>query len=232
MLVEAVCCSVEDCLAAQRAGAQRIELCVALEVGGLTPSAGLMQLAVQRCDLPIMAMIRPRPGGFNYSGAELQTMALNAQALLSLGAVGVVCGALTESNEVDTEACRELLSLVGGAQAVFHRAFDLTPDPVEAMEQIIRAGFNRLLSSGQAETAWAGRATLRVLIAHAEDRLEILPAGGIRVSNAAQLVAETGCGQLHLAPRLPVGEQTGFGQETVLDERELALVVRAVSAGR
>ncbi|MDX1932095.1 MAG: copper homeostasis protein CutC [Capsulimonadales bacterium] len=228
MSVEIVCQSVADAGNAREGGADRIELCSALALGGLTPTVGLLTAVRNAVPLPIMAMIRPRPGGFVYSSDELDQMATDARLLRENGADGLVFGCLTESRTLDVDACRRLRDLAGDGETVFHRAFDGVLDPIAALERLIELGITRLLTSGSKPTAAEGIPLLRTLVERAADRIEILPGGGIRAHNARLILEATGATQLHLAPLTPISETFPFevGTQTVIDPD----AVRAVAA--
>lgn len=197
MLLEVIATSAEDCAVAAAAGADRIELCCALELGGLTPSLGLVQAARAATRLPLMVMVRPRMGGFCYSAGEFDAMQRDAAALLAAGADGLVCGFLHADGAVDAARTAAFVRLAEGRTLVFHRAFDLTPDPFTALTQLIDLGVARLLTSGQATSAVAGAALIRRLIAQAGDRIQILPGSGITPSNVVTLLRRTGAQQVH-----------------------------------
>ena len=196
MIVEIVCCSPDDCVEAQSAGADRIELCSAIALGGLTPSLGLVSAALSAVDIPIFAMVRPRGGGFLYSDREFDSMLEDAN---TLRAKGIVTGVLNADRTVDTKRSRKLAE-IPGQPAVFHRAFDATPDPFRALEEIIDCGYVRILTSGQKARATDSIDLIKRLIDAAKDRIEILPAGGLRPANVADFAMQTGCTQVHLAP--------------------------------
>ncbi|HEY3781956.1 MAG TPA: copper homeostasis protein CutC [Fimbriimonadaceae bacterium] len=199
ILLEIVACSAEDAVGAQSAGADRIELCAAIELGGLTPSIGLLRQTLQECSLPIMAMVRQRPGGFCYSSSEIATMCRDASALAEAGAHGLVFGCL-KGDALDLAACREVLKAGAGCQSVFHRAFDSIGDQVSALEQLIELGFTRVMTSGRAASALEGAGVLRGLAERAAGRIEVMPGGGIRAANVAEIVRLTGCSSVHAAP--------------------------------
>lgn len=195
-------------------GAQRVELNAALELGGLTPSIGLAEQAVAalqpyRCR--VIAMVRPRPGGFDYDTDALAVMQQNIGRLLAAGVDGVALGVLNSDGSIDEQANRELIQPVLQAkqEAVFHRAFDLTPDPIEAMDTLIGLGMTRVLTSGQAPSAMQGTATIRKLIEHAEGRIQVLPGSGITPDNVEQLIRETGCDQVHASLRRVIEDESG-----------------------
>lgn len=194
-----ICCgSIDDAIQAQAGGAQRVELCSALFLGGLTPSIGTMQYARQQLTVPIMAMVRPRGGGFCYTDAEFASLEHDAEALIASGADGLVFGILHEDGTVDVKRTRRMRELCGTKQSVFHRAFDVTSDPFHALDELVDLGITRILTSGQQDTVPEGADLIRRLIEHAKDRIEILPGGGIKPYNIAEVIARTGCRQVHL----------------------------------
>src|SRR5262245_44107620 len=151
--------------------------------------------------LPVLVMVRPRPGGFAYSAADFRVMQRDTDLALQHGADGVVFGILTAEGHVDGERCRRLVRQVGERAAVFHRAFDVTPDPLAALERLIDLGFRRVMTSGQEETAYNGAGLIAELIARAAGRIEVLPAGGINRFTVADVLARTGCDQVHASLR-------------------------------
>lgn len=197
ILLEVIATAPEDCSAIEQAGGSRIELNSALELGGLTPSLGLIGEARQATRLPIMAMIRPRSGAFCYSAGEFAAMQRDVELALAHGADGVVFGCLTPEGTVDVPRVARLVQLAGAAQTVFHRAFDLTPDPAAALRTLIDLGITRVLTSGQAPSALEGAAVLAQCVALAAGRIEILPGGGIRAGNVGELIGLTGVNQVH-----------------------------------
>ncbi len=214
--VEIVVQSVRDAVEAEEGGASRLELCCALDLGGLTPSAGLIREVRHATGLPLFAMIRCRPGGFHYEEAELRVMLEDAQAALAAGADGMVFGALDDAGRVHREHNARIIQAADGRPVVFHRAFDATPNADRALEDLIELRFTRVLTSGHAPTAEEGIPTLRRHLERAGSRIEVLPGGKIRAHNAAQIVAETGATQIHLAPlsSFPDGHQ-GIRREDV-----------------
>jgi copper homeostasis protein len=198
MIIEVCCGSVEDVLAAEKGGADRVELNSDLFHGGLTPSAGELVLAKKLSALPVMAMVRPRAGGFCYTDIEYKTALEDCEHLLSLGADGIVFGFLCQDGTVDVPRCKELAALAGGKDLVFHRAVDVTPDWRRALDVLADMGITRILSSGQEPDVFLGADTLREMIEYAAGRIEILPGAGITVKNAALLAEKTGCTQVHI----------------------------------
>ncbi len=198
LLLEIIASTVEDCLTAESGGADRIELCAAIGTGGLTPSMGTLIEAKRRVRVPIMAMVRPRSGGFGYSEADFAAMQRDASLLLEQGADGIVFGVLHSDGSVDTTRCGKLLELAGGRETVFHRAFDVVPDPLRALDELIDLGFTRVLTGGQKKTALEGRDLIRTLMVRAGGRIEVLAGGGVRAPNVRQLLEATGCTQVHM----------------------------------
>ena len=201
MLLEICVGSLDDAIVASSGGADRIELNAALELSGLTPSLGTLIEVRRAVRIPIVAMIRPRPGHFCYSQAEFAVMQRDVDLALEHGANAVALGILREDGRVDLERTRKLVRQGGKAPVVFHRAFDLTPDPRQALDQLIDLGIRRVMTSGQRATALDGAAVIAGLIARAADRIEVLPAGGIRAENVRELIANTGCDQVHSSVR-------------------------------
>jgi copper homeostasis protein len=175
-----------------------VELCSALFLGGLTPSIGTIVEAKRRLKIPVMVMVRPRSGGFCYTEAEMATMERDTEEAVAQGADGVVFGILLADGKIDVHRCMRLRKLIGERQAVFHRAFDVTPDAFVALEQLIDLGVTRVLTSGQKDSVPEGADSIRRLVERAAGRIEILPGGGIRPYNLKQVVEQTGCGQVHL----------------------------------
>jgi copper homeostasis protein len=201
VLLEIAAASVEDALSAQSGGAARIELNSALSLGGLTPSLGLLLEVKASVLLPVIAMIRPRPGGFCYSAGEFRVMHRDLENTLNARADGIAVGILTDSGEIDVPRIREVIQAVGQVPVVFHRAFDLVPEPFAALEQLKDLGVRRVMTSGQEESAYNGAGRIADLIRRANGRIEILPAGGINRFNVADVIARTGCDQIHCGLR-------------------------------
>lgn len=198
MQIEVCCYSLDDCRAALNAGANRIELCSGLSDGGLTPSIGLVGLAKAQISLPVFAMIRPRGGDFVYDTSEQAVMLADIEALKQAGVDGFVLGCLKPDGSVDETLTRTFINAAAPLPVTFHRAFDLTRDPLEALEAVIRTGAVRILTSGQQPTAEAGVDLLRTLVKQAAGRIEIMAGAGVNAQNGA-LLAHTGVNALHLS---------------------------------
>jgi copper homeostasis protein len=201
ILLEVCIASLDDATAAASAGADRIELNAALALGGLTPSLGTLLEVKQAVPIPVAVMLRPRPAGFAYSDADFTVMRRDLDLLLRHGADAVAFGILREDGIIDEQRCRLLRAQMGKVQAVFHRAFDVVPDPFEALEQLVSLGFKRVLTSGQQPTALEGGDLIAQLIVRAAGRMEVLPGGGVNRQTVRDLIQQTGCTQVHASLR-------------------------------
>lgn len=188
--------TADQAVAAVAAGADRLELCSALEVGGVTPSLATFLDVRTEVSVPVVVLVRPRSGGFVYTPREFATLCRDAEWFLAGGAAAVVCGALDDAGRLHPQQCRELVRLAG-SKAVLHRAFDSLTDQTAGLEEAIDLGFARVLTSGGARTAPDGTDAIRTLVQSAAGRIEILPGGGIGPENVAGLVRATGCEQVH-----------------------------------
>lgn len=200
LLIEICVEGIEGLVAAQAAGADRIELCAALSEGGLTPSAGTVRRALQLATIPVHVMIRPRGGDFLYSPAEFDSMLIDASLCAEAGASGVVGGFLEADGSIDESRTRAFVEASGGATVTFHRAFDMTRDPIEALETLVRCRISHVLTSGQQPTAEKGAAVLRELCERAAGRITIIGCGGVRAENLAALRRATGLREFHCGP--------------------------------
>ena len=181
ILIEVCCGSTDDAVEAERGGAGRVELNSSLFFGGLTPSLGSVIEAKKRLSIPVMVMIRPRAGGFCYTEAEMAVMEHDAKLAVEHGADGLVFGILNQDGTIDIDRCRKIVELTGEKQAVFHRAFDVTPNPLAALDQLIELGFKRILTSGQQKTVPEGADLIKKLIDHLDFRSSIHEAYYIKI---------------------------------------------------
>lgn len=193
--------SVESVLAAQHAGADRVELCAGLIEGGTTPSLGMVQAVRQRASLGVMVIIRPRAGDFLYSSDEMEVMLADVAMARKAGADGVVIGCLTADGSIDRVGTRALIQAARPMQVTFHRAFDLCRDPLVALEEVIELGADRILTSGQENTVLEGVDLIRDLIRRAAGRTIIMPGGGITPRNVSRIIALTGATEIHMSCR-------------------------------
>lgn len=195
-LLEVCCANRESVLAAKAGHADRIELCEALELDGLTPDAGLTEMAVAT-GVPVQVLIRPRAGHFVYSPDEVEQMAESIREAKVLGAHGVVIGALTPDGDIDKDAIGRLMAECQDLSVTFHRAFDVCRNPRAALEDIIALGCHRLLTSGQAPSAEAGIPLLTELVEQAKGRMSIMPGAGVNTRNALHIMEQTGATEIH-----------------------------------
>ncbi len=178
-------------------GAERIELCTALPLGGLTPSLGMLKTIRQHFPpLTIHVLIRPREGDFVYRKDEIAVMERDIKEILPY-ADGIVCGALLPNGDIDMDTMRRLVIAANGKPITFHRAFDVCRDPIEALEQIIDLGCCRLLTSGQQPTALEGIPLIRQLQSLAAERIIIMPGSGVNERNVRQIIDQTGVSEIH-----------------------------------
>ncbi|MEO2087949.1 MAG: copper homeostasis protein CutC [Gemmataceae bacterium] len=202
VLLEVCVETVADAVAAERGGADRLELCSALDLGGLTPTPG-MYLAVRAAvRLPLVVMLRPRAGGFVYTADELNVILRDQELFRPHQPAGFVFGPLLLHQAVDREAVAVLRAGCGRADAVFHRAFDETPDPDRAVEDLIELNVTRVLTSGGAETAVLGAERIAKTVRSDSGRIQVLACGKVNATSANAVLDETRCGQLHGAFRL------------------------------
>ena len=191
--------NIESLLTAQQSGADRIELCSALALGGLTPNAGFVQKSIDLATIPLYTIIRPRAGDFVYSEQEIDIMVSDIKFMKLLGIEGVVIGALTPDGDIDEAALKRLMSASRDIGVTFHRAFDLCNDPKQALEILINAGCERVLTSGQQAKAEQGCELIKELVAQADGRISIMPGAGVNLENAEKIIALTQVKELHLS---------------------------------
>ncbi|MDX2183313.1 MAG: copper homeostasis protein CutC [Gemmatimonadaceae bacterium] len=196
-MLEAAVDSAESATAAVRAGADRLELCGDLGVGGITPPDALLDGAGSRFGVPVAVMIRPRGGDFTYTADERRQLARDAARAAVAGAAALVTGGLTAAGLLDANVFESVRDAAPNVPIVCHRAIDRTADPLAAIETLRGLGIARVLTSGGARTAWEGRDTLKAMVAAAGDGLTILAGGTVRADIAAALVAHTGVRELH-----------------------------------
>ena len=198
VLLEMCVDSVEAALAAQEGRAGRVELCADLLEGGITPSIGTISLACERLAIPVNVIIRPRGGDFVYTEAEFEAMRRDVAAAKDAGASGVVIGLLTPEGEVDLPRIRALIAAARPLTVTFHRAFDMARDPYAALEALLALGVDRLLTSGQEESALAGMDLIAELVRRAAGRLIVMPGGGVTPRNVGRILSATGAREVHV----------------------------------
>ena len=229
-------------LAASVGGADRVELCTALSVGGLTPSHGLIATVVEQTGLPVHVLVRPRAGGFVYSNGEFRIMLRDLEHARSMGAKGCVIGLLDREGRVDVERTRELVQQAAPMEVTFHRAFDRSRDLAESLEQVIDAGCVRVLTSGGQQTVGQGAEMLAALVRQAAGRVRIAAGGGVTLASAAALLALTSI-DLHASLRRPSIAAVADNKDPLWDPesrwtidpadvRAMVDLLRKASAGR
>ena len=196
-LVEAAVEALDSALAAERAGADRVELCENLNEGGTTPGQGLIVATIQPMRLPVFVLIRPRTGDFVYSQREFEDMIRDIERAASLGIAGIVTGTLTTQGRVDVARTRALVKAASGLPVTFHRAIDSAANLPAALEEAIDSGASRVLTSGGAPTALEGAEVIAALVDRAGSRISIVAGGGIREHNVRDVIARTGVREVH-----------------------------------
>ncbi|QLB12197.1 copper homeostasis protein [Bisgaardia hudsonensis] len=199
MKIEVCIDNIESLFIAQQAGADRIELCGSLALGGVTPPYSLIESAVKNSTIPINLMIRPRAGDFLFNQYEIDMMIADIQMGKSLGVSGVVIGTLTKNAEIDLAILEKLIDSAYNLDITFHRAFDLCKNPHVALEQLIQSSCKRILTSGQANNAYSGREMITALVKQADNRISIMAGAGINIKNAQSLAVATNVQELHLS---------------------------------
>ena len=197
VLVEGCVETLEECLAAKRGGARRLELCDRLDVGGTTPSAALIESVQSTVGLPIMAMVRPRGGSFVHTASELDQMRRDLDMALAKSVDGVVIGILDDKNRVDTKRTAEFVRLAGDTPVTFHKAFDVIENLSAALDDLMACGIKRLLTSGGKPTAAEGIDVLAMLVEQSAGRVEIMAGGRVRGSNVRAIVDGAGLNEVH-----------------------------------
>lgn len=215
MILEACVNSAVSAFEAQRGGADRVELCENMAGGGCTPSKGSILIARKRLTIPLFVMIRPRESDFLYSDEEFEIMKHDIRTAKELGADGVVFGILMPDGRVDKDRMKKLVKLARPMRITCHRAFDMTCNPYEALDDLIELGIDRLLTSGQANSALEGASLIRQLILQSKDRIVIMPGHGIKEHNLLQVVKETCATEYHMYLTKPVQSGMSFIREGV-----------------
>ena len=209
VLIEVCVDSVESAVAAEQGGAHRVELCSNLLDGGVTPSSGLIATVRSRISISLHVMIRPRGGDFDYSDDEFQIMRRDITTAKQLGADGVVLGILDVDGRVDIDRTRRLAELAAPLKVTYHRAFDMSSDLFQALEDLRATAVDTILTSGGKQTASEGAETLRGLIA-AADGIGIMAGGGIEDHNVGWLIRQTGVREIHASLKFPVSSSMRY----------------------
>jgi len=215
MTIEIVVYNIESALRAQEGGADRIELCDNPGEGGTTPSFGTIESVRQNVNLDVFVMIRPRGGDFHYSNYEFHCMKRDIDQCQKLSADGVVFGILNADGTLDKKRCKELIDRARPMKVTCHRAFDMTRDPFQALEDCIEVGFDRILTSGHQTAASKGTLLIAELIKKANSRIAIMPGSGVNEETVEKIVSETGAKEIHFSA-------TAF-RESVMQYRNMAI---------
>ncbi len=241
MTIEVCANSFMSASEAHKGGAQRVELCQNLENGGTTPSAATIQLSTELLKpkgLEVFVLIRPRVGNFQYSEHEFEVMKRNVLFCKKNNVDGVVLGILTPEGSVDLDRMAKLVKLAQPMQVTFHRAFDYVTNPFEAMEQIIKLGIQRILTSGQRVTALEGSDKISQLIKRAKGRIVIMPGSGINSKNINKLADLTKAKEFHLSAKKKITESSNHKEVENLeysyfqtDGKEVERVVKMLNSG-
>lgn len=216
---------------AAKMGIHRIELCTALELGGLTPSYGLIKECVHIKNIETHVILRPRAGDFCYSQSELQIIENDIEACADIGVHGVVFGVLDPCQEIDLKAnedlCKKAKAL--NLEITFHRAFDFTPNPKESLQNLINLGFNRLLSSGQKKKAIEGVDCLKSLVVYSSDQIEIMAGSGVSPDNANEL-AHIKVDALHFTARKKSASEIGLEMGSIyhFDKDKVERILKSI----
>lgn len=207
--------SVESAVEAQKGGADRVELCDNLMEGGTTPSAGSIEIARRLLAIKLHVIIRPRGGDFLYSDIEFEIMKKDIESAKNLGADGVVIGSLNENGDIDKARTAELVELAKPLSITFHRAFDVTRNAFQSLEDLISLGIDRVLTSGQEATAMEGIETIAELVRLADDRIKIMACGNLNERNIAKLVERSNVREVHFTGFGSVESQMKYRNENV-----------------
>ena len=193
--------SVDSALSAERGGASRVELCGNLVEGGTTPTVGMLQVIKQNISIPVFVMIRLRGSDFLYSDDEFTVMKKDLEILQEHGADGIVFGALTAEGDIDVEKTKVVAEMAHPLPVTFHRAFDMTREPTQSLETLIKLGITRVLTSGQDSTALEGLPLIKKLVELAGGRITVVPGGGITERNVERILKGTGAKEFHCSAR-------------------------------
>jgi len=215
-IIEICANSAQSCVEAEAGGAKRVELCAAIPEGGTTPSYGEIKTAQTLTSaIDINTIIRPRGGDFLYTPAEIESMLYDIEMAKQLKLHGVVFGCLTKAGDIDIKLLNRLVAAAKPLSVTFHRAFDVCREPFTALEQIIDAGCDRILTSGQQPDAVKGIPLIAELVKRAGERIIIMPGSGVRENNIARIETETGAKEFHTSARNIVHSAMGYRNQDV-----------------
>ena len=223
LILEVCAFNIQSCRVAEQGSAKRIELCADPLHGGTTPSYGLIEYALREISIPIFPMIRPRGGNFVYDADEIAVMKKDIIICKELGCPGIATGIQLPDGRINVEQMKRISALAYPMVVTCHKAFDAAPDAFAALEDVIAAGCARVLTSGLHKTAVDGAAVLAELVALAAGRIVVMPGGGVRSSNIAQLVQETGAIEYHSSALL------ARATDHIADEQEVRMLVKGLN---
>lgn len=212
--MEACCGSVRDVIIADKLGFDQIELNSSLELGGMTPSVGVLRKSKELTDIPIYPMVRARPSGFNYDEADFEAMLIDAKVLLENGADGIVFGFLNDDATINVERTKQMVEVIGDKPAIFHKAFDSSRDLEESIKQLIDLKITRILTGGGLGDIMENLDTLAYLEEKYGDQIDILIGGGVRDYNVEEILTKTKAKQIHFSGRTNVFDQSTFTMAT------------------
>lgn len=215
MIIEIAANSYESAKIASQAGADRIELCSNIELGGTTPSPGQLHCVKTNLKIPVHALIRPRGGDFVYSDSEIEEIIQSIKFCRSLGIEGVAIGFLTADGGVDIPKTQKVMEHTKGMDTTFHRAFDMVTHQEKALESIIELGFDRILTSGGQQSTPEGIKTITALVLQSKGRITIMPGGGINENNIEDVVRFTGASEFHLSGKVVIKSQVEYRNKSL-----------------
>lgn len=244
--IEVCAYNVESAISAERAGADRIELCDNFQEGGTTPSIGTIKYIKKNLYIDCFVIVRPRGGDFLYTDAEFEVIKEDIKSAIDAGADGIVSGFLLPSGKVNEKRTSEVLEICNSIPFTFHRAFDVTPDPFEALEILKKLGVKRVLTSGQKADVPAGKEAIKKLVKKAEGKIAILPGGGINPKNIMSVIKETGVNEIHLSgknlfdsgmefynPKVSFNSNFKMSENKILktDQKIISEIITIINAG-
>ncbi|MBI2282687.1 MAG: copper homeostasis protein CutC [Bacteroidetes bacterium] len=224
MLLEICVFNTATALAAEKAGADRLELCENYANGGTTPSYGYLKTVREKIQIPVFPMIRPRGGDYFHTTDEIEIIRKDILLCKELGFDGVVFGLLNQDGTVDRDNTARLVEAAYPLEVTFHRAFDRSQHPLEALETIIACGCNRILTSGQEPKVTEGLALVKQLVDQADDRIIIMPGSGLNSSNVAQIIATAGVTEVHTSARIRVPSETQYRNASIPEDFDIDFV--------
>lgn len=228
ILLESPVFNLESALLASKYGVDRLELCSSFPEGGLTPGPGLLTYLKSKIEIPIFVMIRPRGGNFVYSDGELEAMKEEIQLYSTMGADGFVFGVLKEDDSVHKKACKQLVKSAGKKPCTFHRAFDVSADLMQSLEDVIDCGFTRILTSGGKESVEEGLPVIKQLLERAKDRIIIMPGGGMKPEFIEPLIRPGYLKEIHASCKKIVKEEKSAIKRSIEGDYILTISKKSV----